>query len=631
MISIPTNVGIFSHRIIARISFTICSLILLGNNYDILVNGFESKSIQATSHGTATNAATPPSSTLPRPLYATIAKGGPEDRRKQSRSQNDPLLSLNLNLDAMAQNAAAPVAEQMLQRISALHEEGYYDVSPDIVSYNSVLKAWKEGNNPEKALEYLQQMLEKGRTKVDVISFNTVILTFAKHGNHDVARSMIQQMEDREDLPDPDILTYNALLYSLAQSKDSGTTEEAEELLYDLIDGKHEPVQVDTASFNTVIHAWAQVASKYNPSAANSAQLLLNRMEQLAEKDRPSLKPDVYTYTTVIQAWARCEQSLKAEKMFETMASKGLTPNRYTYTAVMSALAKTGMPEKAEHLLEKMLKGYQKGNESLKPDTVTFSCVMDGWARISHVDKPYAADRALALLEKMKALDGLGMGPNARTYTSVLSAVAKSGTWDACERARAILQDMEYEAHDNGLKKLQPSTIHYNAVLHAYARSPRADKALKASGFLKYMSEHPNRNCRPDSISFNSVLMACANAFGNEELKARSYLIAKDMFRRTIHGEDYVRPSSTTFVHFCKASRRLILHKKHRFAALKKAMRLCCNFGMLNKVVILQAQLACKSDEEWNEISGPVGEYVGWKGTFQPRDVPQKWTSQAGR
>lgn len=529
----------------------------------------------------------------------------------------------------MAQNAAGPVAEEMLQRISALHEEGYYDVSPDIVSYNSVLKAWKEDKNPEKALDYLQEMLEKGKTQVDVISFNTVILTFAKQGNHGVARSLIQQMNDRDDLPDPDTLTYNALLYALAQSKDSGTTEEAEELLYELLDDQHEPVQADIASFNTVIYAWSQVASKYNPSAANSAQLLLKRMEQLVD-ERPGLKPDVYTYTTVIQAWAKCEQSLKAEKLLDTMASEGLIPNRHTYTAVMSSLAKTGKPEKAERLLEHMAQAYRNGNTSLKPDTISFSCVMDGWARISHVDKPYAADRALALLEKMKALESEGMGPNSRTYTSVLSAIAKSGTWEACETARNILQDMEYEATEKGRIKLQPSTIHYNAVLHAFARSPRADKALKASSFLSYMNQHPNKQCRPDSISYNSVIMACANAFGNDELKGRSYVIARDMFRRTL-SEDHVKPSSTTFVHFCKASRRLIRNKEHRLTALKKAMRSCCNFGMLNKVVVLQAQLACKNEDEWKEISGQVGDFVKWKGKFKPRDVPRKWTSNSGR
>jgi pentatricopeptide repeat protein len=96
------------------------------------------------------------------PLSTTEA----EDRRKESQKQNDPLLSLNLNLDAMAQSADAPVAQELLQRIRALHQEGYYESAPDVVSSNTVLKAWKEGNNPEKAYEYLQEMLEDD-AKVD--------------------------------------------------------------------------------------------------------------------------------------------------------------------------------------------------------------------------------------------------------------------------------------------------------------------------------------------------------------------------------------------------------------------------------------------------------------------------------
>lgn len=90
-----------------------------------------------------------------------------EDRRKESRKQHDPLLSLNLNLDAMAKTADAPVAQELLSRIRALHQEGYYEAAPDVVSSNTVLKAWKEDNNPEKAYEYLQQMLDQDDVKVD--------------------------------------------------------------------------------------------------------------------------------------------------------------------------------------------------------------------------------------------------------------------------------------------------------------------------------------------------------------------------------------------------------------------------------------------------------------------------------
>eukprot|EP00980_Cylindrotheca_fusiformis_P016962 scaffold5159_cov112-Cylindrotheca_fusiformis.AAC.16 len=562
-------------------------------------------------------------------LASTSTKESAEDRRRQSRKQHDPLISLNLNLDAMAQNANGPVAQEMLHRIRALHQEGYYDVSPDTVSYNSVLKAWKEDNNPEKAYEYLQQMLKRDKTIADVISFNTVILAFAKKGNYRKAVQIIKQMEAREDLPDPDTLTYNALLYALAQSKDRGTTKQADELLHEMIEGKRN-VKVDTTSFNTVIHACSQLANKSNPAAAQRAQQLLNRMEELAVGGNTSVCPDIYTYTTVIQAWAKCEQSLKSQKVLDAMTLKGLLPNRFTYTAVMSSLAKTGMAEKAETLLNSMMLAYQQGNDSLKPDTVAFSSVMDGWARLSHVDKPYAAERALSLLDRMKALDGDGMGPNARTYTSVLSAVAKSGTWEACDKAREILRDMEYE-YDKGNKLLQPSSIHYNAVLLSYARSPRADKALKASSFLRTMKNHPDPQCHPDIISYNSVLMACANAFGNEDLKRKSYMVAKNIFKSTILEEDNIRPTSTTFVHFCKASRRLILKTPLRMTALQKSLRLCCRKGMLNHVVVLQAQLACKTDEEWHLIAGEVSKYVAKDGKLHSAKVPKEWTCNAGR
>ena len=84
------------------------------------------------------------------------------DRRQESLQQgNNPLISLNMNLDALARSKnAAPRAQELLERIHALYEEGYYEVSPNVVSYNSVLKAWKEGDNPQKAYELLQDMIK---------------------------------------------------------------------------------------------------------------------------------------------------------------------------------------------------------------------------------------------------------------------------------------------------------------------------------------------------------------------------------------------------------------------------------------------------------------------------------------
>jgi hypothetical protein len=113
-----------------------------------------------------------------------------------------------------------------------------------------------------------------------------------------------------------------------------------------------------------------------------------------------------------------------------------------------------------------------------------------------------------------------GMGPNARTYTSVLTALAKSGTWDACEKAKILVQNME-EVYNNSTDdassssagtsisnnnddkwSMRPTNIHYNCLLNAYARSPQADKGIKAELILKEMENHPRLDCRPDTISY---------------------------------------------------------------------------------------------------------------------------------
>jgi pentatricopeptide repeat protein len=620
----------------------------------LLLNGSEAFSFDDAQ--SSSSCSRRPSSWKSSELYASVAETtGADDRRKQSLEQgNRPLLSLNLNLDALAQRRAAPRAQELLQRIHALYQEGYYEVSPDIVSYNSVLKAWKEDNNPDKAYELLQDMLridnsysaddntnndESSYIQVDVISFNTVILAFAKTGNYPQAEDLLRQMQRRSDLPDPDTVTYNAVLYAFAQSPDQGTAIQAENLLREMMTPQNNVnVTVDTTSFNTVLYAWSQMAKDASTLApAHRAQQLLEHMEGLAAAGNPNVDPDVYSYTTVIQAWAKCEQPIKSQNALDTMTSRGLVPNRFTYTAVMSSLAKSGKAPKAELLLNEMMEAYENGNENLKPDTVAFSSVMDGWARLSSVDKPECAERALKLLARMKRLEHEGMGPNERTYTSVLTALAKSGSWEACERARQLLAEIEaaYES-GNGLY-FRPTTIHYNTVLNAYARSPRADKALKAAAFVQIMKNHPT--CRPDIITYNSLLMCCANAFGNAELKQKSFTIALEAFKGTmIIGEDdtttttrrTLQPTSTTFAHFCKASRRLLQPQQQK-PVLRKTLKLCCEKGLLNQVVMQQVQTTCASDEEWREVGGEVATYVGWKEKLTISRIPISWRCHARR
>jgi pentatricopeptide repeat protein len=585
------------------------------------------------------------------------------EEQQQQQRRNHPLLSLNLNLDSLAQVGAGNLAQELLRRIQALYVEGYYQISPDIVSYNSVLKAWKEQDNPQQALELLESMIQeeieeaarvvvvddddeeatggdddddeaiKNGTstnnnisrpiRVDVISFNTVIAAFANQGNYNKALELLRRMQqydndnnnnddvnendnDRKALellrrmqqqggddddvndnkvkntnntnrnknrtmyhyyPNPDTTTYNIVLYSLAQSDDCGTAEQAENLLREMMTTGLS--YVDTTSFNTVLYAWSKEGvsidnnNNFNSNnnakkkstkntkirnnnnsnsvskkiAAQRAEDLLTIMEALSEAEGNShILPDVYSYTTVIQCWAKCLRPDMAQDVFNQMTiDRGLQPNKLTYTALINALSKSGQPELAEQVLHQMIENNEDDDDednnnenNILPDTVTFSSVIDGWSRVASKDRPEAAARALHILETMKNHAAEGMGPNARTYTSVLTALAKSGTWDACEKAKNLVQYME-EVYNNSTDdalssssssslpgaslpnnnnnnddkwSMRPTNIHYNCLLNAYARSPQADKGIKAEVIIKEMENHPRLDCRPDTISY---------------------------------------------------------------------------------------------------------------------------------
>jgi pentatricopeptide repeat protein len=613
-------------------------------------------------------------------------------QRLQQQATNNPLMSLNLNLDSLAQVGAASRAQELLQRIHALYQEGYYEVSPDVVSYNSVLKAWKEDDQPEKALELLEAMIDSGEMEqmldgesnsngntnihVDVISFNTVIAAFANQGNHQKSLQLLRQMQTDPRYPNPDTITYNIVLYSLAQSHDRGSAAKAENLLREMIqlqqsataaeDASPCAIHVDTTSFNTCIYAWSKEKESYRAkdeqhgnslnygskamdaisnASAERALELLTIMEEMQEAGNVNVKPDVYSYTTTIQAFARCRQPQQAQRVLQQMTRRGLQPSRLTYTALMSAFAKAGQPEKAAGLLHDMMDAYEKDDDciELKPDTVAFSCVMDGWARAASPDRPEAAEQVLTLLDTMKARAAEGMGPNSQTYTSVLTALAKCGTDEMCEMARSLLQEME-DDHSN--ERLCPSRIQYNAVLNAYAKSPRAEKALKAHKLFTEMERHQRVDCRPDTISYNTLLEACANSFGNQALKDMSFLVALNAFKAIMAKADVgknksndndfdalITPTSTTFAQFTKACRKLLSTQEKKLSAVKRSLFMCRKMGMLNHLVVRQGQLTCRSQDEWKKTAEELADYVDWKRDFRKciRQVPKDWTCNARR
>ena len=160
-----------------------------------------------------------------------------------------------------------------------------------------------------------------------------------------------------------------------------------------------------------------------------------------------------------------------------------------------------------------------------------------------------------------------------------------------------MLEHME-QMHNSGYKDVAPNTVVYNNVILAYARSHFKEKAEYAMELLQSMKEQyerGNNRLRPDVITHNSVLHACAasSIHGlNTSQKRKVLFIASNVFK-TMKVSIDIKPTSYSYVLYLKACGNLIPVGKTRTDLLRKVFILCGEDGMVNREVVHQIQLSC--------------------------------------
>lgn len=544
-------------------------------------------------------------------------------QKQKSRARgNHPLVSLNLNLDSLAKSGAAPRAQELLQRIEALHQEGYYASAPDVVSYNCVLNAWALSTREpvERAVELFQKQVFDSHVRPTLITYNTLILAFSKRGQAQDAQHILEFLLEQDNGGiRPDTISWNSVLSAWAVQ---GNGKQAQALLKKMMAyaAEGDPfVKPDTISFNTVLHAF-----RGNP---RRAQDLLEHMEHLYQAGNDDVEPDVYSYTSVIRAWAYSKRdkraSIQAKKLLETMETLSveqdrpqLAPNTVTYSCVIQALAasnQAGSAVEAQEILERMLQRYKEtGDDAVKPDVVLYTNLIDAWARDS---SEHSAQRALELLQQMKESDIVE--PNSRTYTSVFRALAKRGE---CNAAESLLRDLGQDP------SIEPCLIHYNCVLDAHSKSKDWNKADRAMRFLEKMESDDN-DVVPDIISYNSVLGACSNTYV-KRAKTNALQVCLKVFKRRIVLE---KATPVTYFLLFKALRKLLPQgDERRWKLVQQGFKLCCQAGLLSERVLKAVKRAC-TEEQYSTLIPTKTPKDSTQQVVRYSDLPKEWTRKSQR
>ncbi|WVR04692.1 hypothetical protein IAU60_001703 [Kwoniella sp. DSM 27419] len=142
----------------------------------------------------------------------------------------------------------------------------------------------------------------------------------------------------------------------------------------------------------------------------------------LAEKS--GLKPDVVTYTTLVQGLLRAQRLELAKRVLEDMHQQGISPNERMYSMLIADLAKSGTKVGLEHAEELLKLMRRRGFET---NEVTWTGLIAGYFRGG-----WEAD-AWDAIERMKraghALNRVGWNMLLRQSASVRGASGTIGIW----------------------------------------------------------------------------------------------------------------------------------------------------------------------------------------------------------
>lgn len=337
--------------------------------------------------------------------------------------------------------------------------------------------------------------------------------------------------------------------------------------------------------YNTVINAWAQATKR--PEAPYRALEILQAMRDRAytsSMDGDAVDnefcPDIITYTTVLNAFAKQGLTEKAEEVFDMMVKdcneKGNTaanPDEAIFNALLNGfavqqenekeLAKTHnfrdrheptgkAPERAEHLLERMIEMCDSGHLEFHPTFLSHTTVLKCWARSGLPDGP---QRALRILHRMRCLaydeSKTHLLPSRVTYHIVADCFSKKGDTKMTE---SLLKEMWEEYRSGRNPSAKPSTFVYTSVISAYGRCNDKSKIdpLRAEALFREMQSYDDPLLKPEHICWTALIDVFVKASMHVEGNSENFLKrAEELHDEMIAAG--VKPSAITYNTLLKA------------------------------------------------------------------------------
>ncbi|XP_073135663.1 small ribosomal subunit protein mL103 (rPPR7)-like [Henckelia pumila] len=203
------------------------------------------------------------------------------------------------------------------------HAIQLFDEMPDlncprsVLSFNALLAACVASKEFDKVSELLREIPRKLSIEPDIISYNTMIKAFCQVGTMDAAISLLDEIEKNG--IKPDLITFNILLDSFYRG-DADKFSKAE-TFWSLMQEKE--VVPDVRSYNSRL--LGMMRQKRVSEAVNA----------LKDMEEKGPKPNQYSYNVMIKGFVDEGNLKEAKKWYASMSSNGCTPDFITFATLI--------------------------------------------------------------------------------------------------------------------------------------------------------------------------------------------------------------------------------------------------------------------------------------------------------
>mmetsp|Transcript_32750 Transcript_32750/g.49359 ORF Transcript_32750/g.49359 Transcript_32750/m.49359 type:complete len:946 (-) Transcript_32750:203-3040(-) len=602
-------------------------------------------------------------------VMSGLKDAGEHAERIMERMEKPNKISYKTVMEAYAKGNhrnAAIDCENFLGKAVEKYLKYEIDVSPTKELFHIALRAWSEHQNKREAAERVSAIIEDMEglrkewnlhTTPDAKTYSYLIEIWSQIDVDKAEEILLKAEEQGINIW---IRNYNMIIRGHAGQNSKKSIEKALQLLK-ILEGRE---QAKTFTYNLVLKGLAKLGSV---NSARKCMNILNSMEEAARDGDIEKRPNMQTYTCVLNAMSGAasegsRDTASAIDIFHRMSKLDKNPDSTSkldlvgYSAILLLLSRLRSVEAANTATE-IIKQMLDPTTGVNPDAGCMSSAVLANARARSIRHIYVAHDMLVYLSRL-FLDGkLQQYPHPSSFTTVLNAWSLSQESSSVKRGFELLTLMK-DLNDAGVESI-PNKVGYNAFFSVMAKSKLNNGGFEAEKILRTIpnastdlwnsvlqvwaySKHTRKafeaqRCLRDmqaagiqanNVSFNSVLNAAAHSHvHSDEFKDESMEIAMGMFEELCNCE-YAEPDHVTYGCLMKCFRNLTEASPDRDNSILDILERCKQEGKVGSMCIREIH-ATLTPTDFEKCIGFRADAFSTKPASVLGSLPMAWTINA--